>query len=92
VQEVIEQGPGRAVFVMRDCRVQAARQRKGLPDFPCKTVGIAEYTGFARTVDPRIETRCIACPPDPHPADAWCSWEFIIRNHREPETGPAGGA
>jgi hypothetical protein len=77
-QEVSELGDTRAVFVMRDCRVQAARRRKGLPDFPCKSVGIVEYGEFARTIDPRIRTRCIACPPDEHPDDQWCAWEFTL--------------
>lgn len=66
-------------FEMTDCRVQSARQRKGLPDFPCKSVGLVEYAGFAETIDARIETRCIACPPDPHPDSFWCAWEFILR-------------
>jgi len=78
VQEVTEATDARAVFVMRDCRVQSARKRKGLPDFPCKSVGLVEYAEFARAVDPRIRTRCIACPPDEHPADSWCSWEFTL--------------
>ncbi|MEK7721315.1 MAG: DUF6125 family protein, partial [Elusimicrobiota bacterium] len=68
----------KAVFHMLDCRVQAARKRKGLPAFPCKSVGLVEYAGFARTVDPRIETRCLACPPDKHPAEYWCGWEFTL--------------
>ncbi len=78
VQEATEVGERRAVFVMRDCRVQTARKRKGLPDFPCKSVGVVEYAEFARAVDPRIRTRCIACPPDDHPPDAWCAWEFTV--------------
>jgi hypothetical protein len=78
VQEVTEASATRAVFVMRDCRVQSARKRKGLPDFPCKSVGIVEYSEFARAVDPRIRTRCVACPPDPHGAEFFCSWEFTI--------------
>ncbi len=78
VQEATEVSDRRVVFTMRDCRVQSARRRKGLPDFPCKSVGIVEYSGFARTIDPRLQTRCIACPPDGHPADAWCSWEFTL--------------
>ncbi|HET8722885.1 MAG TPA: DUF6125 family protein [Anaeromyxobacteraceae bacterium] len=78
VQEVTELSDRRAVFVMRDCRVQSARNRKGLPDFPCKSVGIVEYSEFARTVDPRIRTRCIACPPDPHGPEAYCAWEFTL--------------
>ena len=44
----------------------------------CKEVGLVEYTTFATTVDPRIETRCIACPPDQHPANWWCTWEFTL--------------
>ncbi|MGD8555326.1 MAG: DUF6125 family protein, partial [Anaerolineales bacterium] len=55
-----------------------ARHRKGLPDFPCKQVGLVEYAGFASTIDPRIQTRCIACPPDPHPDSFWCAWEFTL--------------
>jgi len=65
-------------FEMNACRVQDARRRKGLPDFPCRSVGLVEYSGFARTIDARIETRCIACPPDPHPEDFWCAWEFSL--------------
>jgi hypothetical protein len=65
-------------FYMDDCRVQSARARKGLPDFPCKKVGLVEYASFARTIDPRIQTRCLACPPDPHPLEHFCGWEFTI--------------
>ncbi len=77
-QEATEVSGERAVFVMRDCRVQSARKRKGLTDFPCKSVGIVEYAEFAMAIDPRIRTRCIACPPDDHPDDLWCAWEFTI--------------
>jgi len=87
-QEIIP-GPDRLLFRMRDCRVQSARTRKGLPDFPCKPVGLVEYAGFARAVDPRITTRCVACPPDDHPADYFCAWEFNLPGAGE--TGaPAG--
>jgi len=77
-QEVVEQNEDRVVFRMQDCRVQSARKRKGLPDFPCKPVGLVEYEWFAKTIDPRIETRCICCPPDRHPEDVWCAWEFTV--------------
>ncbi len=77
-QEVVEATEERAVFAMRDCRVQSARKRKGLPDFPCKNVGLVEYAEFARAVDPRIRTRCITCPPDAHSEDTWCAWEFTL--------------
>jgi hypothetical protein len=77
-QEFIRKDPNKAVFRMNKCRVQDARKRKGLDDFPCKSVGIVEYSGFASTIDPRIKTRCIACPPDPHPESYWCAWEFTL--------------
>ena len=78
VQEIIEVDEQTIRFQMNDCRVQSTRKRKGLPDFPCKSVGIVEYEGFARAIDPRIETMCIACPPDPHPDEFWCAWEFSL--------------
>ena len=79
-QEVLEVTEKRCVFRMNDCRVQSARKRKGLPDFPCKPVGIVEYETFAKTIDPRIKTRCITCPPDDHPEDYYCAWEFYIED------------
>jgi len=62
-------------FRMVECRVQQARQRKGLPPFPCKSVGLVEYAQFARAVDPGIETTCVHAPPDAV-TDSFCEWEF----------------
>lgn len=77
-QTVIEESDNSFVFKMVDCRVQSARKRKNLPLFPCKSVGIVEYTEFAQTIDPRIETECIACPPDPDGRDFYCGWKFMM--------------
>ncbi len=77
-QEVFFDTDGSLVMRMTNCRVQAARQRKGLPDYPCKSGGVVEYTSFAHTMDPRIRCECIACPPDPHPADWFCAWRFRL--------------
>ena len=63
---------------MKGCRVQEARRRKGLPDFPCKTVGEVEFGGFARAVDGRIKTKCIKCPPDELADDEFCAWRFEL--------------
>jgi len=65
------------IFKMVDCYVQSARRRKNLPDFPCKPVGIVEFSQFSKTVDPRIKTKCISCPPDTV-KDFFCGWEFTI--------------
>ena len=79
VQEIIEVSENRCVFRMNNCRVQYARKSRGLPDFPCKGVGLVEYGDFAKTIDPRIETNCICCPPDAHPDDYYCAWEFVVK-------------
>lgn len=77
-QEIIDVNENKILFRMNDCRVQSARKRKKLPAFPCKSVGIVEYEVFARTIDPDIKTRCVACPPDEHPLEYYCAWEFWI--------------
>lgn len=64
-------------FFMDICRVQETRNNKGLPPFPCKEVGIIEFETFARTVDPRIRTTCLNCPPD-KPQPYYCGWEFTL--------------
>jgi len=64
-------------FFMDVCRVQETRRRKGLPDFPCKSVGIVEFETFARTIDSRIHTTCLHCPPEA-PEGQYCGWEFSL--------------
>jgi len=69
----------RLIHKMIDCRVQTARRRKNLPDFPCQPVGLVEYSRFAQTVDPRIKTRCLQCPPDDtKDSGCVCAWEFTM--------------
>jgi len=77
-QEIIEVTETSCVFHMNKCRVQTARNRKNLPDFPCKQVGVVEYGLFAQTIDSRIKTECICCPPDTHPKEYHCAWKFTL--------------
>ena len=75
----VEWSPDRArlQFFMDVCRVQETRRRKGLPDFPCKSVGAVEFETFARTIDSRIRTTCLHCPPE-STEGKYCGWEFSI--------------
>jgi hypothetical protein len=84
-QSLVEIDQNTLRFEMNDCRVQSARERKGLEDFPCKSVGIAEYTYFAHTIDNRIRTRVICCPPDPHPEEYYCAWQFTLEEEPIPQ-------
>ena len=78
VQEIIDITEKSCVFHMNKCRVQTARNRNNLPDFPCKPVGIEEYGLFAKAIDPRIKTECVCCPPDDHPKEYYCGWKFTL--------------
>ena len=78
VQEIVEETDTSFVFRMVDCRVQSARKRKGLDDYPCKSVGVVEYRTFSQGVDSRIKTECVGCPPDPHPEGWFCAWRFSM--------------
>ncbi|UCD93369.1 MAG: hypothetical protein JSU69_06225 [Candidatus Zixiibacteriota bacterium] len=77
-QVITEETENSFVFKMVDCRVQSARRRRNLPLFPCKPVGVVEYACFAKTIDPRIKTECIACPPDENDRDFYCGWKFTL--------------
>jgi hypothetical protein len=76
--EMIDEGDS-LIYRNVDCRVQVARKRRSLPDYPCKSSGVSEYTHFAEGIDPRIQVRCLGCPPGEHPKDWWCAWEFTMK-------------
>jgi hypothetical protein len=66
------------IVTLKTCRVQAARKRKGMPQFPCRLVGLVEFPVFARTIDARIVTECLSCPPQTLPGTPYCSWKFTL--------------
>ena len=61
-----------------DCRVQTARKRKGMPFHPCKSVGIIEYSGFAKVIDDRFTCECVSCYPDITDENCCCKWKFTL--------------
>jgi hypothetical protein len=75
VQEIVWIGKEVLELRMVECRVQQARRRKGLQDFPCKLVSVIGFPGFACGIDPAIQTECLACPPDPV-GEGYCRWRF----------------
>jgi hypothetical protein len=74
-QEVIRMGDHALELRMIECRVQQARRRKGLADFPCKQVAVIHFPAFAKAIDSDIQTECLACPPDPV-GEGYCRWRF----------------
>ena len=79
-QEHIREDEKTLTFRMNECRVQQARERKDMALFPCKPVGIVEYSGFAETIDSRIKTEVITCPPDKPGDNYYCSWKFTLED------------
>jgi hypothetical protein len=61
-----------------DCRVQNARKRKGMEFHPCKSVGLIEYTYFAKTIDDRFECETTSCYPEMTDRTCNCSWKFTL--------------
>lgn len=76
--EVYQPSDEVAIFTVTNCKPQQARIRKGLGEFACKEAGIPCMNGFATGIDPGAKVKCLMCPPDPHPENAWCKWEFTI--------------
>jgi len=67
-------------YRVKTCRVQQTRRKKGLADFPCKSVGIVEYGLFAKTIDSRFETEPVSCPPEITDNNYYCIWRFTLTN------------
>lgn len=63
----------------KKCRVHIARFKKGLGEFNCKQVRWGFLKNFVKEINPKIEVDCHFCPLDPHPDDAWCEWEFSLK-------------
>jgi len=61
------------------CRVQNTRLKKGLKEFGCKSVRWGFLKSFAKEFSPNIIVNCNLCPPDKHPDNLWCEWEFIMK-------------
>jgi len=76
--KTIEVNDKRALLSINRCRTQEARLSKGLREFPCKKVRFGYLKNFAKTLNPKVEVNCLVCPPDEHPKDLWCKWEFKL--------------
>ena len=74
--KTVETDGKRAILRIEKCRTQEARLSKGLCEFPCKKVRFAYLRNFAKALNPKVEVKCIVCPPDEHPKEYWCEWEY----------------
>ena len=75
--EIIIEG-NTLTYRVNTCRVQAARSRKNMEWHPCRSVGLVEYDGFAKTIDARFTTECVSCYPQITDHTCACCWHFTL--------------
>ena len=61
-----------------DCHQQVRRLAEGMGELACKPAGLAITETAVRALNPACTVRCLVCPPDAHPKDVWCEWEFAL--------------
>ena len=77
-EDKIETDGNTLTYTSVNCRVQRARERKGMAFHPCKSVGIIEYSEFAKVIDSRFTCECVSCYPDITDSSCCCKWKFVL--------------
>lgn len=65
-------------ITVTNCYQQVRRVEDGLGEIGCKPAGIAICEAAAEVIVPGAQVKCLVCPPDAHPKDVWCDWEFRV--------------
>ena len=77
--DVKEQTKDKIIMRVLDCVPQKTRIKMGEKEFPCKPLGTIFLSSFAETINPKFKVKCLTAPPDPHPKNVWCEWEFYVQ-------------
>ena len=66
----------KAIWTCTHCPPQIGRIKAGKGEFACQPTFEACFGGLCEFIDPKVKVTCLICPPEPHPEDIWCKWEF----------------
>ena len=61
-----------------NCYQQERRVQDGIGELACKVPGLEICEVSSKVINPAADVKCIVCPPDEHPEDVWCEWEFQL--------------
>jgi len=76
--KIAEKTKERVILYVPSCPPQEARLRHGKEEFPCKSMHLALFTNFAKIFNEKVIVECCYAPPNLHPKDVWCRWEFKL--------------
>jgi hypothetical protein len=74
----VEKREDKAVISILNCTPQVARRKHGKSEFLCKNMHVKFFTNFSKEIDDKVKVKCLFAPPDSHPKDFWCKWEFTL--------------
>jgi len=73
---VVKKEKDKTLLSVPICPPQIARQKHRKSEFLCKNMHLMFFVNFAKEIDEKVKVNCLFAPPDPHPTNVWCKWEF----------------